>query len=195
MNVTLNRNTAPKVLRMFDVCFKQGVLDASEYGDDLGAKEFYERKMEDWTFGVLGKDEDFEWQSFRFTLYWWARQSHLTKFGDNYIFKIRRPDNPWCLLPYCMRFYLMGVAEWISYPNPTKIEVFKGQCRVHWDPKAPVQKFTTGDYISYMHGMAYDYHKLPDGGRIVSSLMMDSFPKAIYDLTRDYGTRRKKADF
>mgnify|MGYP006988898266 CR=1 FL=1 len=183
----LNRTTAPQVIRFFDICFKQGVFDAYNLGDDLEAKAFLEERSEDWKFGILGEADDYDWQAFRFTLYWWARKYHMTGLAENYIFKIQTKNYLWCLLPYCMRFYLMGIDEWECYPNPVNIEVFKGQNKVHWDPSADVNKFTTQDYIYHMQDFAHKYRRLPeDYPYPVSPGVMDEYCKAIYDLTRKY---------
>lgn len=182
----LNRTTGPQILRFFDVCFKQGVLDAYNLGDDLEARSFLESKKEDWSFGVLGQPDDFDWRSFRFTLYWWARRARMKSLAENYIFKIRVKNYLWCFLAYCMRFYLMGIEEWLAYPNPVNIEVFRSQSKMHWNPSYPVKNFTRGDYISYMHEMEHDFLRLPEGSRQAAASAMASFISAIYDLTRKY---------
>lgn len=186
MKQVLNRTTAPQVVRFFDVCFKRGVIDAYELGDDLEAKDFLESRLEDWRFGVIGKPEDLDWQMFRFTMYFWARENHLTKFAEDYIFKVRSKNYTWCLLPYCLRFYLMGIKEWLDYPNPVNIEMFKHSSKVHWNPSVIPYKITTGDFISYMHEFAYDYRRRPEEDKEVSDTAMDSFCLAIFDLTRKY---------
>lgn len=182
----LNRTTAPQVLRFFDVCFKQGVIDAAELGDDLGVKEFYDKRIADWGFGVVNGEQEMDWRAFLFTLYWWARKNHLTGFADNYLFKIRKKTYAWCIFPYCMRFYLMGVHEWLEYPNPVNLEVFKGKAKLHWSPKAGVNTFRRGDYFSHMHDFAYAFRQIDEEERPISPVLMDSFVQALYDLTRGF---------
>lgn len=185
MSYTLNRKIAPHILRFFDTCFKQGVIDACELGDDMEAKDFLSQRRGDWQFGVLDKPGEVDWQMFRFTLYWWARKAGLKSLAENYIFKIRKKDAVWCFLPYCMRFYLLGIEEWLKYPNQTGIEVFKGTPKVHWDPNADVKKFTKGDYISYLHDFAYEYRS-SEVEKAVPQNVMESFCQAMYDLTRGF---------
>lgn len=184
MRFTLNRNIAPHVLRFYDTCFKQGVIDACELGDDIEAKDFLKRRKEDWCFGVLGKSGEYDWEMFRFDLYWWARRARMKSLCENYIFKIRKKDAVWCLLPYCMRFYLLGIEEWLSYPNPIGLEVFKRNYRAHWHSDDGLLEFKKGDYISYMHEFAYQYRSLPEESRPISETSMDAFCQAIYSLTR-----------
>lgn len=182
----LNRTTAPQIVRFFDVCFKAGVIDAYSYGDDLSVKEFYEQKMSDWTFGSLNTGDVMDWKSFQFVLYWWARKYHMKSLAENYIFKIRTVSYQWCLLPYCMRFYLMGVKEWLDYPSPANIEVFKTLRRAHWSPTADVKAFTRGDYFSHLHDFAFHYRKLPEETKIATDTAMDTFVKALFDLSQKY---------
>ena len=182
----LNRTSAPAILRFYDVCFKSGVIDAYEYGDDLAVKEFLDKKTEDWTFGTLGKYADMDWQAFRYTLYWWSRKKRMTSFAEKYIFKLTTKNYTWCFLVYCMRFYLLGIQEWLSYPSPVGLEIFKATPKIHWDKNSEIKKFTKGDYFSHMHDIAYDFSRIDEESRPISSNMMDGFCEALFDLTRGY---------
>lgn len=190
-NSPLNRKTAPEIVRFFDVCFKQGVISACHFGDDYGVKDFINAHKPNFSFGVLGEPDDYDWQSFRFALYRWARASRQTTLAENYIYQIRKKDALWCFLPYCMRFYIMGMEEWLKYPNPVGIELFKKTIKVHWDPTNPVRKFTTYDFIAYLQEFALDYRRLPDELHPINPYTMDGFCTAIHDLTRSYATGKK----
>ena len=184
----LNRTSAPQIIRFFDICFKQGVIDACNFTDDYGAKEFVEKHKPAWDFGVLGEPDDFDWQMWRFTLYRWARHNHMTPFAENYIYKIVKKNYLWCLLPFCMRFYLMGIEEWTQYPNEAGIERFKHEGRVHWAPQAnsSLRKMTKSDIHSYMLQFAYEYRRTPEEGREMSLNTMDGYCQAIYALNQKY---------
>lgn len=190
----LNRTTAPVVLQFFDLCFKQGVLDAYKYGDDYEARDFMDRHKEAWDFGVLGDPEDFDWELWRFTLYRWARRHHFMKFSQNFIYRIIRRNYLWYFLPYCMRFYLMGIEEWLEYPNPSKIELFKKEKKIHWKPvESHLRKLMTCDYISYMQEFCLEYRRNPlstEERAPMTASTMDAFCMAIHDLTRGYDTGR-----
>lgn len=188
MNYLLNRTTAPQAIRFFDVCFKQGVIDAYEFGNDIDAREFYEQKKEDWTFGILGKPDDFDWQQFRYQMYFLARRGKLKSLAEGYIFNIRNRNYLWCLLLYCMRFYLMGIDEWLRYPNPAGLGIFKVKQKIHWDPNEPVRNITKVDIISYLHEFEHDYSRLPEEEMPVSAVTMSSFVSALFDLSRKYVT-------
>ncbi len=186
MRDPLNRTSAPHVLRLFDACFKQGVLDACKLGDDITAREFISSHKDSFTFGLLGDELEYDWQMFRFVLYRWARMYKLKALAENYILFIRSKNYLWALLPYCMQFYLMGIEEWIAYPNPSRIGLFKANIKVHWDVNYPVRKFTLPDYLSYMHEICFAYQRLPDEEKQVSMSVMDGYCIALYNLTRKY---------
>lgn len=185
----LNRTTGTQVLRFFDTCFKRGVIDAYELGDDMEAQSFLDARVEDWKFGVLGKPSDYDWRSFRVTAYWWARKAGLSSLAEDYIFKAHVKSQIGCFLLFSMRFYLKGIAEWLAYPNPVGIEVFKTATKAHWDTKGQPKCFTKPDYISYMHEMEHEFSRVPEERRETSLTSMGGFISAVYDLTRKYAGR------
>lgn len=189
MKDPLNRTSGPAIIRLFDVCFKQGVIDACGAGDDYAVRDFVSRHKFKWTFGTISEPEGVDWRSFRFILYRWCREHGITTLAENYIIMIRKQNYLWCLLPYCMWFYLMGAEEWLAYPAASQIEIFKMNNRVHWDPNTPVKKFTRMDYISYMHEAAFAYKKFESEHKPVTDGLMESYCQAIFDLTKNYGTR------
>lgn len=195
MRCLLNRSSAPTVVRFFDVCFKQGVIDACAFADDYGAQEFLKQHREKWYFGVLGEPDDYDWEMWRFTLYRWARKHHYMKFSSDFIYRIVNKTYLWYFLPYCMQFYLMGIEEWLEYPNPVKMEIFKGENRIHWKPvERHLRKITTDDTISYMQEFCYNFRRSPlsEGeDRVMNPNAMDAFCQAIHDLTRKYDTRKR----
>lgn len=186
MRDPLNRSTAPMVVRLFDACFKQGVIDACNLGDDYSVREFIDEHKESFTFGVLGDDERYDWQLYRFTLYRWARMYKLTTLAENYILFIKSRNYMWALLPFCLQFYIMGAEEWLAYPNPSRISLFKANLKVHWDINYPIKKFTLPDYVSYMHEIAHAYQKVPEESRQIGPSTMDGYCQALYNLTRKY---------
>lgn len=191
MRPAFNRTTAPMVIKFYDICFKQGVIDAYEQNDELSTKDFLESRLEDWHLATLEHPEDDKWQNFLFALYWWARKRHMTYFAEKFIFNLKVKCGEWAFLPYCLRFYLMGIKEWLDYPNPVDIEVFKTKSRIHWDPNVGIKQFTNGDYFSYMHDFAFDYRTLPKEQQITSAFSLDEFCRAVFALTREARKRKK----
>ena len=66
MTDPLNRSNAPRVVRLFDVCFKRGVYDACELDDQFATKEFIDTHKMQCSFGILGDDVICDWQMFRY---------------------------------------------------------------------------------------------------------------------------------
>lgn len=116
----------------------------------------------------------------------------MTKFSENYVYCIVRKNYLWYLLPFCMRFYLMGIEEWLEYPNPVAIERFKLNSRSHWAPQKnlSLQRITVNDFISYMQEFVYAYRRVPEDKKTMNAGIMDGYCQAIHDLTRRYETGR-----
>jgi hypothetical protein len=191
----LNRSSAPNVIRFFDICFKQGVVDAYNFSDDYSARDFVEKHKAAWDFGVLGEPDDYDWEMWRFTLYRWARRHRLVSFSRDFIYRIVKKNPLWYFLPYCMYFYLMGIKEWLEYPNPVPLEVFKSENRVHWAPVLNYpRKITTDDYISMMQECCLEYRRSPISAQENPPMLagtLDAYCQAIHDLTRKYATGKK----
>lgn len=194
MSGLLTRTTAPAAIRLMQACFRHGVLDAYELGNDTDAKDFYNEKSEDWTFGTLQYPECTDWKAFRSQLYWWARESHMKTLAESYIFRIRNMNYTWCILPYCMRFYLMGIKEWLDYPNPGRVAIFKQSGNIHWNPTMPIKSITRTDIISYLHTFEFEFRRLEEGTLGVSAASMSSFISALFDLSRKYVTGKEEED-
>lgn len=185
---TLNRRLAPTILRFFDLCFKQGVVDAHNFHDDYEAREFVARHKEAWDFAVLGQPEPYLWDEWRFTLFHWARANGLVGLAMQHIYQITKKNPQWYLFPHCMCFYLMGIEEWLENPEPSKLQVFLDTPKVHWK-KMPQgqQKMTKNDIIACMQGFVFDYRRTPVEGRPFNAMTFDGYARAMHDLTRPYG--------
>lgn len=194
----LNRSTARQALRLFDYCFKMGVLDARDVEDDYLVQEWYDSHNSDWTYGLLSApDAVFPWQRWRHTLYRWCRNTGLRLLGETYIDMMRSKSQSclFAIIPISMRFYLMGVEEWLAYPNRTNAEVFKMNLYIHWKPMRPatLKTIRTDDFIAYMQDWAYEFKDLPlDVQKIVcKDTFFDGFIQGIWQLTRAVTTYGK----
>ena len=205
----LNRTTAPVVIRLFDYCFKQGVLDACAVEDDYLVKEWLDRRKQDGSYGLLSDmDTEYDWKRWRFTLFRWCRIAKMTTLGENYIDMIRKHSNfLFCVLPISMSFYLMGVEEWLEYPNPTNTALFKQKNKIHWKPVPDhLKNITKDDFISYTQEFTYERQKLHAMAaenedeetfkKDASDNAYNEFCTALWALTRpcDYAVRKYKAD-
>ena len=186
----LNRTTAPQVIRLFDSCFKRGVLDACAQEDDYGVKEWLERHKTDGSYGLVYDDENFDWKRWRFTIERWCREDRLGSVGDTYLnapcLRGYTRNFLFAVLPMTMRFYLMGVEEWLEYPNPIGIELFKHTRKIHWKPVPKHLKLmTTNDFLSILQEFVYERQRMKLDGDL-NDRQYDSFSVAMYRFTRKY---------
>lgn len=187
----LNRTTAPQVIKLFDECFRRGVMDASAEEDDYGCREFVDRHKADGGYGLVYDDTDFDYRRWRFTIERWCRESRLGSVGDTYLNSMyvrtaSRQSFLFAVLPMSMRFYLMGIEEWLEYPNPLGMALFKQERKQHWKPMPKhLKKLTTSDILSYLQEFIYERQKMGLEGDL-SPRQYDSFSEAMYKFTRKY---------
>lgn len=189
MNCPLNRTSSKKMILLFDYCFKQGVLDACAVEDDYAVQEWVNERFKDGKYGVLSDpDNTFEWKHWRFVLYRWCRNIRLPSLGEGYIDRVRSTSNFYFVaLPMAMRFYIMGVQEWLEYPNPNNTVVFKQTAKIHWKPVPKhLKKMNVDDFISYIQEFVYEAKNREN--KEASDASYDSFAMAMWQLTRKYPT-------
>lgn len=184
------------MLQLFDCCFKQGVIDSCDTEDDYFVREWYEEKKESWQYGVLSDpDIVYDWRRWRYTLLRWCRLRALRKLGEQYLDPLQRGKTfQYGVIPMCMRFYLMGVEEWLEYPNPMKIEIFKQRTRTHWKPVPKnLEKIETDDFIHYCQEIAYKFDELPESKRkeIMAHSKLQGFVQSLWQFTRRFPTYGK----
>lgn len=156
----LNRVTGPQVIKLFDYCFRQGVFDACDFGDDITVQEWLDARLADGGYGLLSEcGEEFDWKRWRLVLYRWCRIGQIGIIGESYVDVIHKykATSIFALLPMCMRFYLMGIEEWLAYPNPNNIALFKQKKKIHWKPfPSHLMNIRTTDFISYLQEFVYE---------------------------------------
>lgn len=188
----LNRTTAPQILRLCSLCYKNGVLDAYELGDDYAAREFIDKHKTDWSYGVLGEPDDYDWKMWRFALYKWCRRHALARFADNYLYGIKKYNYLFCPILLSMRFYLMGIEAWLAYPNPSGIEIFRQDNGAYWGGNGiGTKKMKQRDIIVEIQGLVYQYRRAPEESQTVSAKVLDEFSSAIFDLTSKHDYKKR----
>lgn len=190
MKLPLNRTTAPQVIRLFDACFKHGVLDACAYEDDYYVREFLTKHKSAGDYGLVHDDENFDWRRWRYILERWCREDRVGTVGETYIGSMHMQryikTYMFAVIPMTMRFYLMGVEEWLEYPNPYDRELFKQTKKIHWKlvPKH-LKVIKTCDFLSYLQEFIYERQNMHLQGDLSES-QYDSFSRAMFALTRKY---------
>lgn len=194
MNVSLlNRASAQNILRLFNLSFRYGVLDAYELGDEYAAKDFLEKHRENWTYGAVGQPDDFDWKHWRFYMTSkFCMFNGLTGFSERYLYSIKTYNYLFCPIIMSMRFYLKGVEEWIEYPNPSRIELFKRAGVAHWKPMPnQFKKITKTENFVDIQEIAYEYSRTHGDAQTVTPNVMKEFCSAMFDLTRKYVSSKR----
>lgn len=193
----LNRENARQVLRLFDYCFKQGVIDAMEYDDNYTAEEFVDEVKENLFYGLLGEfGMQTDWKHWRMILYRFCRMANLPRVGA-YVDAVRKLDFQFCVIPMAMRFYAMGVEEWVEFPSPTNMAIFKVTPYIHWKPmKSHMRHMKVDDFISYVQEFCFERRYVAEEARKkdAKDFHYEGFCQALWQLTRKdftYGKIRK----
>ena len=189
MRSPLNRTTAPQAIRLFDYCFKQGVFDACYIENDYEAQQFLDSHPESGGYGLLVEPyEGFDWRHWQHTLYRFCREARIKSIAENYIDCIHRYRKKFvfAILPIAMRFYLMGIEEWLSYPNPNNTEIFKHEGKIHWKPvPRHLRKMSTPDFISLIQQFVYERQSKEYPGDL-SATMYDTFANTMWRCVQKY---------
>jgi hypothetical protein len=194
MKSPITRRSAPEIIRLLDFCYKRGVVDACEVEDDIAVEEWYRSMIGSGHYGlVCMEEEECDWKRWRFFLLRWCRENRLSSLGYDYIDSIRKPSGFWYLIiPMTMRFYLLGVKEWVDYPNPLGMALFKSKIKVRWPKDSTIKNMRNDDYISLIQEFIYELRKSPmEEMKDFSSKSMDNFEIAMWQVTRpQYGKIR-----
>lgn len=190
MRSPLNKGSAPQVIRLFDRCFKMGVLDTGDLGDDYAAKDFLDKHKADGGYGLVFDDDNFDWRRWRFVLERWCREYKLGNLCDTYLNspQIRQYNKTsiFAIIPMSMRFYLMGVEEYLDYPNPTNTAIFMQTPKIHWKPVPKhLKNMTTTDFLHQLQEFIYERQRL-HLEKDLTDEQYDTFALGLWRLTRKY---------
>lgn len=158
----INRQTCKMMMKLFDVCFKKGVQDAFEADNEQWCQEFIEERREKLDFSLLDVRDSYDWKEWRIIIARWCRYTHNLKLCPEYLDRVYAENFYWSIFPIAMDFYILGVKEWLEYPNPHNLELFKFTHNEHWKPmpRKNLQKMDTNDKVGYVQEFAYDRERL-----------------------------------
>ena len=136
--------------------------------------------------------DDYDWKMWRFSLYKICRRNGLAQFAENYLYEVKRYNYLYSPILMSMRFYLMGIEEWLSYPNPGEIEIFRQERSIHWAKNLPGGKrITRLEIIAESQDIAYQYRRAPEEARVISTSVLDEFCTATLDLTNKHVSKKR----
>lgn len=162
----INRQTAKMILKLLDYCFKKGVEDAFDADNEHWCNEFIERRYAKRDFSLLDVTDSYDWKEWRMILGRWCRYNRNLKLCPDYLDRVYSQNFYWSIFPIAMDFYILGIQEWLEYPNPYKLELFKVTSNIHWKPmpRKTLEKMSTDDKVSYIQQFAYERERIdPEG--------------------------------
>ena len=185
----ITRSSVKEVIRLLDLCYKRGVIDACAVEDDLAVRDWLDAMHKSGRYGLVEfPDEECDWKRWRFFLLRWCRENRMSTLGFNYIDGIRKPVGfEYVIIPMTMRFYIQGVKEWLEYPNELALELFKSKCRQRWTNKVPqtMKNMNNNDFISLIQEFIYELRQYPMEEMVdFPRSNLDNFEIAIWETTR-----------
>lgn len=184
----LNKESVTQVVRLFDYAFKKGVVDACELDDEHTSRAFIERYDKEEVFGLLGDDITCTWHQWRYIVFRWCRYRGVTSLGEKYIDRLRTKNFLWVILPMTFRFYLLGISEYLAYPAPLRIEIFKNKTFVRWRPtERGVYGLRKSDIINYVQEFTYQRRQWSEERKLlegVSDAVYDNFCELLWALSQ-----------
>ena len=193
----MNRTTGPQCIRLLDICFRQGVFDACELDDNVYAKEFLDTMLETGGYGLLLEPtSNYDARRWQLALYRMCRFENLRSLVEGYIDRVHMYKNTylWALIPITMRFYLMGIQEWLEYPNPNALELFRHNRRVHWKKTTShLKAITRQDFITLVQEFVYERQDRNFEGDL-SAAKYDGFANALWRTNQKYALFGEKAE-
>ena len=191
MKSPITRKSAPEIIRLLDICYKRGVIDACEMEDDYAVKDWYDCMKDGGRYGLVGfQDEKCDWRRWRFFLIRWCRDNRLTSLGYGCVDSIRTASGfVYVLIPMSMKFYMMGARDWLKYPNDIGMALFKATPRQKWEKDWPPSRMMRNDdYILQIQEFIYELRNRPlDGMKNVTERALDNFEYAMWQMTRPKG--------
>lgn len=158
----INRQTAKMLLKLFETCFKQGVIDACEQDDDYWCREFIEARRTQGDFSLLDVRDSYDWKEWRMIIGRWCRYTHNLKLCVLYLDKVYTKNFYWSVFPIAMDFYMLGIEEYLEYPNPINLELFKTKSGQHWKPMKTkiMQHMDRDEKVGYVQQFAFERERM-----------------------------------
>lgn len=184
----LTRKNSRYLLSLLDFAYKQGVLSAYDADDERYCEEFVSKHKDGTSFGLLEvQGEDITWKEWRWTLTCWARQARVYLIAREYLDHIAGRNYLWAVLPVAFDFYLKGIEDWVKYPNPCNLEVFKNKPKIHWivERRNDKKVIKNDEIVSEIQRICFERGRKDKGIKGgLSQCCYDAFASTIWTLTR-----------
>lgn len=121
------------MLRLFDICYKQGVIDAYEMDDRSACEEFLQNTSGPKQFGLLSLPYDIKWREWLTILTRWALNNKMIRVVEH-VFNAITTYNGYLavVLPITFDFYVKGIKDYINNPTAWELSKFKNKLYAEW---------------------------------------------------------------
>lgn len=131
----INGRNIRRLLLLFDIYYKKGVIDAMENGDQWTSRDFVKKMRESSGYGLLNGYQSLQWKEW-LTL---MRCDASIKGWNNIrqlLFGITSSKGYLgAILPMTMGYYLKGIEDYTNYPYPTNKTLFLSRPFLVWEDK------------------------------------------------------------
>lgn len=160
--IPINKYSTRALLRLFDTCYKTGVKDAIDIGNEMQCLEFCEKMYATEKFGRIIYDYEYTWKEWKYRLSQMlfddiANFRTCTKYLEcithygSYIA---------CALPIAMDFYMKGIKDYCQYPNSCNLVRFNEEHNLLWGKT--IKRVSYNDVIRTLTGFCFDRARLDE---------------------------------
>lgn len=152
----INYYSARALMRLFDACYKMGVEDAIEVGDEAQCMEFCAKMYAPMKFGRITKDFTYTWREWKFRLSQMLHEGTMyARKGLEFFNCVGSYGNYLsCVFPIAMDFYMRGIKDYCKHPNPSKWVMFNSKGFMLWKDK-PIKR-PMEDFVRMCTEFCYD---------------------------------------
>lgn len=155
----ITTQVARSIISLVDYCYRLGVFDAYEVGDEGLAREYLGEVSKVGVYGFLNDDfQAIDWEEWMLRLLAGARNtSWRSVMASLYSMVGKRPNNSYigAFVPISQMFYAKGVRDYSNYSNSCNIEVFRGRTKTQWTARGLIS-FSIPRYADEIQLACYD---------------------------------------
>lgn len=131
----INGRNIRRLLLLFDIYYKKGVIDAMEHGDPWSLRDFVNNKRKTSGYGLIVRHPSLHWKEWLTLM---RCEASLNKWNNirELLLAIRSETGYLgAVLPMTMGYYLKGIEDYADYPYPANKAIFLSREFVLWRDK------------------------------------------------------------
>lgn len=152
----INHYSARSLMRLFDQCYKLGVKDGIDVGNESQCEEFCDKMYRAECFGRIVLDYEYSWREWKFRLSQMIYEDTKYRHQGLKYFECVTTYASYlaCVLPIAMDFYMKGLKDYASYPNSENWVKFNSKSFILWEKN--LRKSTSDEFLRFLTGFCYD---------------------------------------